>query len=230
MTFCDEMRNECDDLFQASFDHPFIQHLASGELCEEVFKFYVKQDSYYLYHFAKVHALGAVKAKDILTTQRFAQHADETCGAEISLHERFFEMLDVTDEELATFKPAPTAYQYTSHLYRVAAEGDLADILAAILPCYWLYYEIGERLKHATPNHPVYDKWIETYGSDWFENAVKEQIARMNELAEGLSTERREELKDHFRKSSHYEWHFWNMAWTQQQWTIDTPELVVNES
>lgn len=229
MTFCDEVRKECDDLWQGSFDHPFIKNIATGKLPEEVFKFYVKQDSYYLKHFAKVHALGAVKANDIVTTQRFAQHAEETCGAEIALHERFFDMLHVTNEELAAFQPAPIAYEYTSHLYRVAAEGDLADILAAILPCYWLYYEIGERLKDATPNHPVYNKWIETYGSEWFENAVKEQIARMNQLAADLSIERRNELKEHFRKSSHYEWHFWEMAWTKQQWTIGADELVRNQ-
>ena len=45
------------------------------------------------------------------------------------------------------FIPAPTAYAYTSHMYRAAYEGHLGDIIAAILPCYWLYYEIGERLK-----------------------------------------------------------------------------------
>ncbi|MBE1553181.1 thiaminase II [Sporosarcina limicola] len=229
MTFCEEVRKECDDLWQGSFDHPFIKQIAEGILPEDVFKYYVKQDSYYLQHFAKVHALAAVKAKGILTTQRFAQHAEITCGAEIALHEHFFEMLDVTDEELATFQPAPTAYDYTSHLYRVAFEGDLADILAALLPCYWLYYEIGERLKGAKPNHPVYDKWIQTYGSEWFENAVMEQITRMNELAEGLSTERREELKEHFRKSSYYEWHFWEMAWTKQAWAIGSYELTRNK-
>ena len=32
-------------------------------------------------------------------------------------------------------------------MYRAAYEGHLGDVIAAILPCYWLYYEIGERLK-----------------------------------------------------------------------------------
>lgn len=223
MTFCEEVRTLCDESWEASFNHPFVQQLAAGTLPEDVFRFYVLQDSYYLKHFAKVHALAAVQAKDLLTTQAFAKHAEETCGAEISLHEGFYDLLGVSEQEQAAFEPAPTAYAYTSHMYRTAMNGNLADTLAALLPCYWLYYEIGERLKHATPNHPIYDKWIATYGSDWFAEATREQINRMNELAESVSPQQREELKAHFVKSSHYELQFWEIAWTQQQWEIATP-------
>ncbi|QTD40929.1 thiaminase II [Sporosarcina sp. Te-1] len=218
MTFCEKVRKECDAIWEASFEHPFVQSLADGSLPEDVFRYYVLQDSYYLKHFAKVHALAAVQAKDLQTVKRFAQHAEETCGAEISLHEGFFDLLGVTESDLADFKPAPTAYAYTSHLYRAAMEGDLAATLSALLPCYWLYYEIGERLKDAKPEHPIYDKWIATYSSDWFEAATNEQIMRLNKLAEPLSPERQEEVMAHFVKSSHYELQFWEMAWTQEQW------------
>lgn len=220
MTFCEEVRQECNDLWKGSFQHPFVKSLAAGTLPLDIFQYYVQQDAYYLTHFAKVQALGAVKANDLHTTQRFAKHAESTCIAELSLHEQFFTMLEITDEELAAFEPAPTAYEYVSHMYRATNNGDLADTLAAILPCYWLYYEIGERLKDSKPNHPIYDKWIQTYGSEWFGELVEEQINRMNDLAKDLPPARIQQLKEHFRKSSYYEWHFWEMAWTKQQWTI----------
>lgn len=223
MGFCERVRLECDRIWEASFRHPFVESLADGTLEEDKFRFYVLQDSYYLSHFAKVQALGAVKAKDLLTTQAFAKHAEATCSAELALHEEFFTMLGVTPEEHAAFRPAPTAYDYTSHMYRAAIEGDLADVLAALLPCYWLYWEIGERLKGAEPGHPIYDKWIETYGSEWFGSLVNEQIDRMNRLAEGLPEKRILELAERFRKSSIYELNFWEMAWTKEQW--ETPEM-----
>ena len=226
MSFCKRVRSECDGIWEASFDHPFIQALADGTLDEKVFRFYVLQDAYYLNHFAKVQALGAVQAKDLATTQRFAKHAEETCVAELSLHEEFFTLLGVTQEEHAAFKPAPNAYNYTSHMYRAAFTGDLADTLAALLPCYWLYWEIGERLKDAKPGHPIYDKWIATYGSEWFGELVQEQIGRMDRLAEGLPQERIEELAEHFRKSSIYELKFWEMAWTLESWTAEEQEAV----
>ncbi|KIL51728.1 thiaminase [Jeotgalibacillus alimentarius] len=225
MTFCTEVREECNQLWEASFEHPFVKGIADGTLPLDVFKFYVMQDAYYLTHFAKVQAIGAVKAMDLETTKSFAHHSEQTCAAELALHESFMELLGVTDEDWKAFEPSPTAYAYVSHMYR-SAEGDLADVLAAILPCYWLYYEIGERLKGANPDHPIYQKWIGTYGSEWFGELVKEQMNRMNELAEGLPDERIKELKTHFRRSSYYEWNFWEQAWTMEFWTIQTKERV----
>jgi thiaminase/transcriptional activator TenA len=198
-----------------------VKGIADGTLPLDRFRFYVMQDAYYLSHFAKVQAIGAVKAGDLETTKRFAHHAEQTCAAEMALHESFMEMLDVTKEDWAAFEPSPSAYAYVSHMYR-SAEGDLADVLAAILPCYWLYYEIGENLKNAKPDHPIYNRWIETYGSEWFGELVTEQIERMDKLAEGLPEARHRELKDRFRRSSYYEWHFWEQAWKKETWSVET--------
>lgn len=220
MTICEELRKECDALFEANIHHPFIAELAAGTLPEEVFKEYILQDSYYLQHYAKVHALAAAQAPDMETARRFAQHAEGTCGAEIELHESYFELLGVTADDLVRFEPAPTAYAYTSHLYRAAMEADLATTLSALLPCYWVYYEIGERLKNAKPDHPIYDKWIAMYGSEWFEQSTNEQIERLNQLTENMSAKRREEVKAHFVKSCHYELRFWEMAYTRQEWSL----------
>lgn len=222
MTFCEEVRLECADLWEASFEHPFVKGIANGDLPLDVFKFYVMQDAYYLTHFAKVQAIGAVKATDLATTRSFANHAEQTCSAEMALHESFMELLGVTEEDWKVFEPSPQAYAYVSHMYR-AAEGDLADVLAALLPCYWLYFEIGERLKGATPDEEIYERWIGTYGSEWFGELVNEQIERMNRLAEGLPDVRREELKKRFKRSSYYEWQFWNQAWTLETWEL--PEI-----
>lgn len=219
MKFTQEMRLECDGLWQASFDHPFVKGIADGSLPVEIFRYYVMQDAYYLTNFAKMQAVGALKAPDLATTKSFAHHSEQTCAAEMALHESFMGMLGVTEEDWKKFEPSPSAYAYVSHMYR-AMEGDLADVVATILPCYWLYYEIGERLKDAEPNHPIYDRWIETYGSEWFGELVQEQIGRMDRLAEGLPAERRQELKDRFRRSSYYEWNFWQQAWTMETWEL----------
>src|SRR5690606_11058428 len=203
------------------FDHPFVKGIEDGTLPIDRFRFYVMQDAYYLTHFAKVQAIGAAKATDLETTQRFAIHSAYTCSAELALHESFMEILEVTEEEWAMFEPSPTAYAYVSHMYR-SSEGDLADVLASILPCYWLYYEIGERLKNAKPDQPIYDRWIAAYGSDEFGALVNEQITRMDQLVEGLPETRRQELKNRFRKSSYYEWNFWDQAWKKESWSGDS--------
>ncbi|BBP88544.1 hypothetical protein BsIDN1_21620 [Bacillus safensis] len=69
-------------------------------------------------------------------------------------------------------------------MYRSVKSGRFEEILAALLPCYWLYYEVGEKLKQTTPDHPIYQEWILTYGGDWFKELVFEQVNRFDELAE----------------------------------------------
>jgi thiaminase/transcriptional activator TenA len=218
MLFSERIRRAADESWEASFRHPFVTGVADGSLPVERFKYYVLQDAYYLSQFAKVQALGAAKAGDLYTSGRMAGHAQSTYQAELALHEKFGALLGITDEQRARFEPAPTAYAYTSHLLRAAYEGRLGDIVAAILPCYWLYCEIGERFKEARPEHPVYQEWVNAYGSDWFRTLVQEQIGRLDAIAERASEEERVRMERHFVISSRYELAFWEMAYRMESW------------
>lgn len=227
MTFSQEIRKEANSIWEASFDHPFVTGIADGTLSLDSFRYYVLQDAYYLSHFARIQALGAAKAEDLHTTNRLAIHAQGTYEAELSLHENFSKRLGITEEEKQNFVAAPTAYAYTSHLYRAAYSGHLGDIIAALLPCYWLYYEIGEKLQGSTPAEPVYQEWIEAYGGDWFRELVEEQINRLDEIAEKVTDEDRKRMKEHFMISSQYEYSFWEMAYRLEKWPVQNTKLEV---
>ena len=224
MPFSQLLRKAVEPIWEASFHHPFVTKLADGSLDLKCFRYYVLQDSYYLSHFARVQALGAAKATDLGTTARMAHHAQNTYQAELSLHEKFAKKLGITEEEKASFIPAPTAYAYTSHLYRAAYEGHLGDVIAAILPCYWLYYEIGNRLKGSKPDEPIYQEWIAAYSSEWFQTLVEEQIARLDAIAETVTEADRKRMESHFIISSQYEYKFWEMAYTLEKWPVEGKE------
>src|SRR5699024_8964199 len=107
-----------------------------------------------------------------------------TAEAEITVHKQHAELLDISDEEMENFKPAPTAYAYTSHMYRASLLGDLSEVVSSMLPCYWLYADIGRINANANPSVEVYQNWINTYASDWFQESTKEMIDLLNELME----------------------------------------------
>ncbi|MBX5435765.1 MAG: thiaminase II [Alicyclobacillaceae bacterium] len=216
MTFADMLRTRANDLWQQSFEHPFVQELAEGTLPTEKFIHYVLNDSYYLTVFARVQARAASKADDLQTAGRLAYHAQSTAEAEHQLHQTFFGMLGIQRD--GDFLPAPTNYQYTTHLLSVADRGTVGEIVAAILPCYWLYWEIGLRYRGSQPNHPVYDKWIATYGEEWFGELVREQIDRLNQLSERAGEAERRLMERHFLISSYYELRFWDMAYHLEGW------------
>lgn len=220
MKFSEHLRRAADASWKASFEHPFVRGIGDGTLPLDCFRHYVLNDAYYLSQFARVQALGAAKATDLHTVNRMAVHAQGTYEAELSLHEKFSKLLGITEEEQKAFEPAPTAYAYTSHMLRAAYSGQLGDIIAAILPCYWLYYEIGERLAGCTPEEPIYREWIAAYGGEWFRELVEEQITRIDEIAEQVTAQDRERMQNHFVISSRYEYMFWDMAYRQEAWPI----------
>lgn len=216
--FTEELRQQADAIWEKSFSHPFIEELRAGTLPEEKMKYYVLQDGYYLSHFARVQSLAGAKAEDFHTVNRMAFHAQGSYEAEMAMHEQFTSMLKITAEEQETFEVSPTAHAYTSHLYRAAHFGSTGVIIAALLPCYWLYYEIGERLQGAQPGHPVYQEWIDAYGGDWFKDLVNEQINRLNVYAEQASPAEKAMMQEYFLISSRYELQFWQMAYTMETW------------
>lgn len=223
--FTEQLRKQADQIWEANLNHPFVRGIAEGTLPLENFKYYVLQDSYYLSHFARIQALGAARAEDLYTTSRMAAHAQGTNEAELALHEKFIKQLHITGEELAKFEPAPTTYNYTSHLYRVADSGSLGEIIAAILPCYWIYHEIGERFEGAEPKEPIYQEWIAAYGGEWFGQLVQEQISRLDNLAENASNTERKKMTRHFLLSCQYEYLFWEMAFKLEKWPVSTRTL-----
>jgi len=217
LRFTEALRDEADSVWQASMNHPFVIEVAAGTLPIEKFIHYIRNDSLYLRSFAQVQALAAAKAPNLQTLERLAFHAQSTSRAEHFLHETFFSMLQATPSSTDDL-PAPTAYRYITHLHAVAAHGTFAEIIAAILPCYWLYWEIGLHYKDAHPDHPVYNKWIETYGDEWFGELVKEQIVRVDALADAAGYEERLRMKRYFHISCQYELEFWGMAYQLEQW------------
>ena len=214
---CEEVRKETDLYWQGSFVHPFVKGLVDGTLPLEKFKFYIMQDAYYLKHYTKVLAIAATKAETNEDIAFFLETARYINEAELELHRSVFKELGVTKVEETDFEPAPATYNYVSHMYNAAHNGDVAEAFAAMFPCPWLYQEIGEKYKDAKPGVKLYKEWIRLYSAPDYKEKIELQKAMMNRYAEA-NPAKKKVLKGHFEKSCYYEWKFWEMPWTLENW------------
>ncbi|WP_077302279.1 thiaminase II [Virgibacillus pantothenticus] len=221
MQFTDTLREETANSWEQSVNHPFVKGIAKGDLPLDIFKYYILQDIYYLKHYGKVHALAATLAEDFRVTAMLAEKAKGTAQAELTVHQEHAEILHITVNDWENFKPAPTAYAYTSHLYRAAASGSLGQAIAAMLPCYWLYADIGKTYENEKPTEKIYQNWIATYASDWFQESTNEQINLLNQIAAESSKKEKEKMKEQFIIAKEYELAFWEMAYTNEEWFSD---------
>ena len=200
--------------------HPFIAELASGELRREAFRFYVIQDAHYLREYARALSIAAARAPGEPEIAMFNRHAAGAIEVERSLHEGFFRELGVGEEELAATPMAPTNLAYTSYLLAVAYGGSFPECLGAVLPCYWIYWEVGKELLERGSADPLYSRWIEVYGGEEFAEVVEAVIALTDRLGPELGESERERMGRHFRTTARYEWMFWEMGYRQERWPV----------
>jgi thiaminase/transcriptional activator TenA len=220
-SFTHAIRAKAQLIWDRELKHPFVRGLADGTLSIDCFRFYLTQDYLFLIEYCRVFALAAAKARDLQTIGLFTRLLDETLNTEMQLHRDYCQRLGIAESDLETTAPAPITHAYTRHLLTVAYSGSIADIVAAVLPCQLGYAEIGTALaREGGGANPRYAEWIRTYSSQEFIAGAEKLGSLLDDLAAGWPTRELAYLETLFLTSSHYEYLFWEMAWTQSSWPV----------
>jgi thiaminase (transcriptional activator TenA) len=218
MAFTKDLWQSIEPIYAAILRHPFLRGLTDGSLPRESFKFYAVQDALYLREFARALSLAGAKAPEDDWIIMFNEHAAGALKVERSLHESFFQEFGFTHEAVASTPLAPTNLAYTSYLLAIAYGRPFHEALAAVLPCYWIYWEVGKELERTGSADPLYKRWIGTYASEEFGSVVRDVLAAADKVAERLTTAEREAMRAHFVTTSRYEWMFWDMGLRREAW------------
>ena len=220
MTFTKELWAAMEPIYGAILAHPFVRGLTDGSLSHESFRFYVVQDALYLREFARALSVAAARAPVDDWIIMFNEHAANALRVERALHEGFFQQFGLTPDAVAATPPAPVNQAYTSYLLAVAYGAPFHENVAALLPCYWIYWEVGKTLERAGSPDPLYARWIATYASQEFGDVVRAVLAATDAIAARLGPAQREAMRRHVVTTSRYEWMFWDMGWRQEAWPV----------
>jgi thiaminase (transcriptional activator TenA) len=206
---------------RAAIGHlPFNTELAAGILAPERFRFYITQDAIYLDAYARVLAIAAAKAPDAATVRWFSQAAGEAIAVEQALHARYLAEFGVDPATAAASDPSPDCLAYTSFLLMTAHQQPWEVLVAAILPCFWIYWDVaGAIVASAAPDNP-YRAWIDTYADPRFGDAERQVIDIADSAAAAASGEVRASMLAAFMRSAQYEYLFWDGAYHQRGWPI----------
>jgi thiaminase (transcriptional activator TenA) len=220
MSFTDQLWKSIEPIYAAILRHPFVRGLGDGSLDRDCFKFYVLQDALYLREFGRALAIAAAHAPEDDWIVMFAEHAANAVKVERALHEGFFQQWGLTAAEVAATAPAPTNLAYTSYLLAVAHGSKFHETIAALLPCYWIYWEVGKALERIGSPELLFQRWIGTYASAEFGAVVRGVLQAADATALELPERERETMRRHFVTTSRYEWMFWDMAYRRESWPV----------
>jgi thiaminase/transcriptional activator TenA len=216
MKFTKEEWNRNAERYQTILDMPFNQELCGGTLPQQTFKYYMIQDAHYLEGFAR--ALAVEAAKDITTDHiiQFSSLAHTAIVVERSLHQEYFDKFGVSRESFRLTEPSPECELYTSYLTKLAYQAPYEVLIAGLLPCFWIYAEVGKHIHQRAAENNPYQEWIKTYASEEFEAGVQRVIDVTNSIAAKTTQATREEMHLAFKRATQLEWMFWDSAYHQR--------------
>ncbi len=212
MSFCDDawaattrIRRDIDRL-------PFLAALRDGSLPKESFVHYLTQDALYLVEFGRAMAMAGAQADGAGDLLFWVERARSAILVERELHAAH------VAGDAATMSPTCTAY--TTFLRSLGTAGCYPALAAGLLPCFWIYEDVGRRLLQDVGDlttHP-YGDWIGTYGDPEFASATAGAKALVDRLAARAGPDVIARMHAAFLTASRYELLFWDAAWRGENW------------
>jgi hydroxymethylpyrimidine/phosphomethylpyrimidine kinase len=207
--FAELLRAETVADLEAIYGLGFIRGLAEGTLAEKEFAYYLAQDAIYLNGYSRVLARASALAPTESEQLFWARSAQQCLEVESELHRNWLSTRTVQTEL------GPVTKAYVDHLVAASAGGSYAVLVAAVLPCFWLYAEVGETLHAeyvaagAPAGHP-YAEWLRTYADEDFAAATLRAIEIADDAGRAGSAGEREAMITAFRQSCRYEVEFFD--------------------
>lgn len=187
-------------------DLPFVRALGEGTLDEDLFAFYLDQDALYLRDYSRALATLSARADTAEAQVHWAAGAHEAIAAESQLHEGWLA------NRARLGGPSPITMGYTNFLRASAAGDDYVVGAAAILPCYWLYEEVGAVLSSQNHADHPYAEWLSMYGGEEFAADVARSLAEVERAFEAASPAQRVRAARAYLSACVYEREFFDQA------------------
>ena len=187
-------------------DLPFVRALGEGTLDEDLFAFYLDQDALYLRDYSRALATLSARADTAEAQVHWAAGAHEAIAAESQLHEGWLA------NRARLGGPSPITMGYTNFLRASAAGDDYVVGAAAILPCYWLYEEVGAVLSSQNHADHPYAEWLSMYGGEEFAAEVERSLAEVERAFEAASPAQRVRAARAYLSACVYEREFFDQA------------------
>lgn len=213
--FWEELMQKNLPIWQQCLDSDFLQQMGKGTLSEDCLKGYMVDDSLYLREYAKVFALGMLKAKDMETIRNYYSLLSFVNEGEGATRLRYLQHFGLDDAQVQKLEQRKENREYTQTMLRAAEEGEgEAECMMACLPCMLSYSWIFKRLLKQYPQvkDTIYWQLVRDYASDEYEQACEEWIQFTKKVCQNLTPERRLRCKEIFFACSMHELHFWQMS------------------
>lgn len=214
MKFIEEVKQSANGIWEECVHGEFLTKLRSGTLDRQMFLDYIVQDSIYLRDYLKAYALAMFKSRTWRQMQVFYSVLGFVSDSENATRLQYLKDNGMTDADVDRTEKRAECAAYTKFLIDTATECDIPEILMAVMPCMFGYYEVFRKVREIAPEvlDTYYGPLVRDYTADWYDECCEVWTAFCEEECGSLPPARQANLKNIYLEGCRHELHFWEMA------------------
>ena len=197
-------------IYNQILDHPFIKELAAGTLAPDKFDRYLAQDELYVGNYGRQMFELAELIPDPRQHDMFYAFAKEGIEGEKAMHALLIDRFGIDTQ----VQPSQVTAAYNAHTEAAIRSGSKEIGLAAMLPCMWVYNEVGLYiLRTAAVEGNPYREWIQEYGNEAFTEGVAQVLELADSYAAAAPEDIRERMTSAYIEATRFEYLFWDYGY-----------------
>ena len=210
MSWTKDVWAESARIFEGIKGLPFIKELADGSLDPSRFDRYIAQDEVYIGNYGRQMFQLADMMPDPEQREMFRAFAQTGIDGEKAMHELLIARFGIDTE----VKPSIVTSTYNNHTQAAIDSGSKEVALAAMLPCMWIYNEVGLYiLGIASLEGNPYKEWVQEYGDEGFTEGVNAVLAIADEWAAAADDDTRAKMTEAYLEAALFEYAFWDYGY-----------------
>ena len=210
MSWSREVWKKSARIYDSILGLEFLKELSEGTLSNDAFGRYIAQDEIYLKNYYKQMYMLADLMEEEQDRNLFLSFAQSGMEGEKALHDMLIEKYDIDTDVKASMVTAG----YNAHICEGIATGNPCVALASVLPCMWIYNQVGLHiLNHSKLEGNPYKEWILEYGQEEFTTGVNKVLKMIDGWAAKADKETREMMDHYYLKAALYEYAFWDYGY-----------------
>ncbi len=193
--------------------HKFIVELANNRLPDETFDFWAMQD--YILVREAIRFFSVLMARFPRKYQIPFQQSLAGLENELKI---FADYSAKRGFDLNKVEPTPICHGYNSFLLSSAYHEDIDANFVILYTAEKAYQEAWKIVRAGIRKRTPYESFIENWAGDGFKQYVEWLAVELNSMTDGYPESRLAKLDDIFLLTVRYEYQFWEMAFSGQQW------------
>ncbi len=201
-------------LYESILEQPFIKELAAGTLDSSKFARYIAQDEVYLSNYGRQMIELAQMMDNAQERDFFMGFAQGGMEGEAAMHQLLIDRFGI---DTAVESSYVTTWYNTNSQHAVDT-GCKEIALASLLPCAWIYNEVGKYiLRTANLEGNPYKEWIMEYGNEEFSKGVTALLEMVDRWAAATDEKTREAMNEAYIISARGEYAFWDYGYQGEE-------------